>query len=109
MHVPENWGFLMFSEKNMDSDIKTNESKRIIVEQTLYALFRKISFKDLKYLNNLKINSKINFENIVFNNSNISCNFIKTKSGFIISASDFENNIKLSISEDGLIKKLTND
>jgi len=109
MHVPENWGFLIFSEKNMGSETNNNYSKRIIVEQTLYALFRKVSFKELRYLKDLKNHSQINFENIIFNNTEISCNFLKTKTGFIINAYDSNNNIKLSISENGLIKNLTND
>ena len=109
MHVPENWGFLVFSEKNLGSNISFNHSKKLIVEQTLYALFRKVSFKEFRYLNDLKNNSQINFENIVYNNREISCNFLKTETGFIINAYDYNNNIKLSISENGLIKNLTND
>ena len=109
MHVPENWGFLVFSEKNLGSNISFNHSKKLIVEQTLYALFRKVSFKEFRYLKDLKNNSQINFENIVYNNREISCNFLKTETGFIINAYDYNNNIKLSISENGLIKNLTND
>ena len=109
MHVPENWGFLVFSEKNLGSNISFNHSKKLIVEQTLYALFRKVSFKEFRYLKDLKNNSQINFENIIYNNREISCNFLKTETGFIINAYDYNNNIKLSISENGLIKNLTND
>ena len=109
MHVPENWGFLIFSDKNLGFNKSFSHSKKIIVEQTLYALFRKVSFKELRHLKDLKNNSQINFENIIFNNTEISCNFLKTEKGFVINAYNYKNNIKLSISEDGLIKNLTND
>ena len=105
MHVPENWGFLTFSNSN--SEVKENyeTSNEINTEQVLYAFFRKITFKELKYLKELKENEEIQFETIIFNNQEISCSFLKTESGYIISAIDKKNNIKFSISQDGLIKK----
>jgi hypothetical protein len=80
-------------------------SNEINTEQVLYAFFRKITFKELKYLKELKENEEIQFETIIFNNQEISCSFLKTESGYIISAIDKKNNIKFSISQDGLIKK----
>jgi hypothetical protein len=72
-------------------------------------LFRKISFNELKHLQNIGTNKKIKFENIITNNQEISCNFLKTENGFIITVIDIKNNIRLSISENGLIKKYKND
>ena len=109
MHIPENWGFLQFSENSLDSKISYQNSKEIITEQVLYAFFRKVSFKELKYLKDLKNNSKINFQPILFDNRKISCSFLKTESGFIITAEDYKNNVEFSISESGIIKDLNND
>ncbi len=109
MHVPENWGFLKFSYDNFDFKKNNNNSLEIYAEQVLYALFRKISFNELKHLQNIGTNKKIKFENIITNNQEISCNFLKTENGFIITVIDIKNNIRLSISENGLIKKYKND
>ncbi|MBT7984264.1 MAG: carbohydrate-binding family 9-like protein [Flavobacteriaceae bacterium] len=98
MHIPENWGYLIFSENNSNYIIPKEE----IPKQILYALFREVSFGDLKYLKKLKHETFINFEIKEYNNRNISCNFLKTEDGFILSV--FEGKIKFSINESGKIK-----
>ena len=109
MHVPENWGFLQFSNKGFEIKKNYENSYEIITQQVLYALFRKVSFKELKYLKDLKTNQELKFETIIVNNQEISCNFLKTETGFLITAIDYKNNIKISISENGLIKNIKND
>ena len=109
MHVPENWGFIQFSNKNFEIKKNYQNSNQRVTERILYALFRKISFKDLKHLKELKKNKELKFETIIVNNQEISCNFLKTENGFLITANDYKNNIKISISENGLIKNLDND
>ena len=103
MHVPENWGFLIFSDKNYEYTV----SKKIITEQTLYALFREISFGSLKHLKKSKKNNFIRFKVIEFNNRKISCNFLKTENGFQLEASN--GNIKMPIDQSGKIKNLNYD
>ena len=109
MHVPENWGFLQFSNKDFEIKKNYENSNEIITQQVLYALFRKVSFKELKYLSDLKTNQELKFETIIMNNQEISCIFLKTENGFNITAIDKENGVKISISENGLIKNIKND
>ena len=103
MHIPENWGFLIFSDENHEHTV----SEKIITEQTLYALFREISFGSLKHLKKSKKNNFIRFKEIEFNNRKISCNFLKTENGFRLEASD--GNIKIYIDQSGKIKNLNYD
>ena len=97
MHLPENWGYLIFSENNYKYTIPEEE----ITKQMLYALFREVSFGNLKYLKNSKSDTFINFKIKEFDNKENSCNFLKTKNGFILSITD--GNIKFSINESGKI------
>ena len=97
MHLPENWGYLVFSENNYEY-LKPKEE---IPKHILYALFREVSFGNLKYLKNLNTNTFINFK-LKDNNKKISCNFLKTDKGFTLSIKD--GNIKFSIDETGKIK-----
>ena len=103
MHVPENWGFLIFSERHFEYELPQN----ITTEQTLYTLFREIAFGSLKELKHEEIGYYTQFEEIELNNLKISCNFLKTKEGFEINASD--GNINLFIDQSGKIKKLNHD
>ena len=103
MHVPENWGFLIFSERHFEYELPQN----ITTEQTLYTLFREIAFGSLKELKQEEIGYYTQFEEIELNNLKISCNFLKTKEGFEINASD--GNINLFIDQSGKIKKLNHD
>ena len=97
MHLPENWGYLVFSENNYKYTMPEEE----ITKQMLYALFREVSFGNLKYLKNSKSDTFINFKIKEFDNKENSCNFLKTKNGFILSVTD--GNIKFSINESGKI------
>ncbi len=103
MHVPENWGFLIFSKRHFEYELPQN----ITTEQTLYTLFREIAFGSLKELKQEEIGYYTQFEEIELNNLKISCNFLKTKEGFEINASD--GNINLFIDQSGKIKKLNHD
>ena len=49
MHIPENWGYLIFNDYEIDNhSLKTD----LELEHTLYAVFREVKFGYLKYLNN---------------------------------------------------------
>jgi hypothetical protein len=98
MHVPENWGYLVFSEKNE----VFNMTNKLITQHILYTVFREITFGNLKYLKNLEANTSIEFKDFEYRNTKISCNFLKTKDGYVIELINGEYNF--SIDETGKIK-----
>ena len=98
MHVPENWGYLVFSE----NDEVFNMTNKLITQHILYTVFREITFGNLKYLKNLEANTSIEFKDFEYRNIKISCNFLKTEDGYIIELNDNEYNF--SIDETGKIK-----
>ena len=98
MHVPENWGYLVFSE----NDEVFNMTNKLITQHILYTVFREITFGNLKYLKNLETNTSIEFKDFEYRNIKISCNFLKTEDGYIIELNDDEYNF--SIDETGKIK-----
>lgn len=98
MHVPENWGYLVFSE----NDEVFNMTNKLITQHILYTVFREITFGNLKYLKNLEANTSIKFKDFEYRNIKISCNFLKTEDGYVIELNDGEHNF--SIDETGKIK-----
>jgi hypothetical protein len=98
MHVPENWGYLVFSE----NDGVFNMTNKLITQHILYAVFREITFGNLKYLKNLEANTSIEFKDFEYRNIKISCNFLKTEDGYVIELNDGEYNF--TIDETGKIK-----
>ena len=98
MHVPENWGYLVFSENNE----VFNMTNKLITQHILYTVFREITFGNLKYLKNLEANTSIEFKDFEYRNIKISCNFLKTEDGYVIELNDGEYNF--SIDETGKIK-----
>ena len=103
MHIPENWGYLIFSDNSLEKQI--SYSTDIELEQTLYAIFREIKFGSLKKLINLKRGSKIEFSPEKFNKKTIFSSFQKTNNGFIIQAKYKTGLIKYSIDQSGLINR----
>ena len=98
MHVPENWGYLVFSE----NDEVFNMTNKLITQHILYTVFREITFGNLKYLKNLEANTSIEFKDFEYRNTTISCNFLKTEDGYVIELINGEYNF--SIDETGKIK-----
>ena len=98
MHVPENWGYLVFSE----NDEVFNMTNKLITQHILYTVFREITFGNLKYLKNLEANTSIEFKDFEYRNIKISCNFLKSEDCYIIELNDDEYNF--SIDETGKIK-----
>ena len=98
MHVPENWGYLVFSE----NDEVFSMTNKLITKHILYTVFREITFGNLKYLKNLEANTSIEFKDFEYRNIKISCNFLKTENGYVIKLNDGEYNF--SIDETGKIK-----
>ena len=103
MHIPENWGFIYFNDKNeinTDFDLKID----IKTEQYGYALFEKIKYKELKYLNDIRIDERIQFNSKSLKNNNISAEFIKTKDGFQIKCKNQIDDFIYTINQEGIIK-----
>jgi len=103
MHIPENWGFIYFNnveENNKYFDLKTD----LLTEQYGYAIFEKIKYKELKYLNDKKIDERIKFNSNSLKNNNISAEFIKTKDGFLIKCKNQIDNFIYTINQEGIIK-----
>ena len=98
MHVPENWGYLVFSE----NDEIFNMTNKLITQHILYTVFREITFGNLKYLKNLEANTSIEFKDFEYRNIKISCNFLKTEDGYVIELINGE--YEFSIDETGKIK-----
>ena len=98
MHVPENWGYLVFSENNE----VFNMTNKLITQHILYTVFREITFGNLKYLKNLEANTSIEFKDFEYRNIKISCNFLKTEDGYVIELINGEYDF--SIDETGKIK-----
>ncbi len=103
MHIPENWGFIYFNdkhEKNTNFDLKID----IKTEQYGYALFEKIKYRELKYLNDKAIDERIQFNSKSLKNNNISAEFIKTKDGFLIKCKNQIDDFIYTINQEGIIK-----
>ena len=104
MHMPENWGYIQFSDNNNSSKIEFKHKGDVLSEQIIYALFRKIAFKDLKNLKNLNSGTEIYFKPIEINDKKINIKFLKTYSGFNLKANN--KNIEYSINENGLLNEI---
>ena len=102
MHIPENWGYLIFNDYEIDNhSLKTD----LELEHTLYAVFREVKFGYLKYLNNEEEGTYVEFESEKINGKTIFSNFLKTKDGFTISTNFKIGVLEYSIDQSGLIKR----
>ena len=107
MHLPENWGYIQFSENNPKNKIDFQHKTDVISEQITYALFRKIAFHDLKHLKDTIVGTQIKFEPITILDKTINATYLKTFTGFNLKTEN--KNTIYTISENGLIhrKKIT--
>jgi len=105
MHLPENWGYIQFSDNHPTSPIPFKHQTDIITEQVTYALFRSIAFKKLKYLKLKEPGFQIQFEPIKIKQETIHASFLKTHTGFTIQTQNRKKNSSYSISETGLIQR----
>ena len=82
MHEPEKWGYLQFTEAPSSKGIVFTKDKDLKLKQTLFALFRKTRYGDLKYL--LKHNYGFTQQlNITYTKEKtIPVSFYKTNMGF---------------------------
>lgn len=110
MHLPENWGYIHFSDNNPTEQIEFKHQTDVLTEQVTYALYRNIAFKKLNYLKKEKTGFQVQFEPIKINKETINASFLKTHTGFTLQTQNTQKNILYSISENGLIhrKKINN-
>lgn len=110
MHLPENWGYIQFSDSTPISPIEFKHQTDVLTEQVTYALFRSIAFKKLKYLKQKEPGFQIQFEPIKIAQETINASFLNTHTGFTIQTQNSKKNSTYSISENGLIqRKKTNN
>ena len=105
MHLPENWGYIQFSDNKPTQQIAFEHQTDVLTEQITYALFRNIAFKKLKYLKQEKVGFQIEFDPIKVNQEVINASFLKTHTGFTLQTQNSKKTIVYSISENGLIHR----
>jgi hypothetical protein len=109
MHLPENWGYIHFTNNNTNAPIKFEHQTDVLTEQITYALYRSIAFKKLKYLKQKAPGFQIEFEPIKIKQETINASFLKTHTGFTIQTKNRKKDIIYSISETGLIQRKKNN
>jgi hypothetical protein len=110
MHLPENWGYIQFSDNKTNQPIDFVHKTDVLTEQITYALYRAIAFKKLNYLKQEKAGFQIQFEPIKIEQERINASFLKTHTGFTIQTKNSKKDITYSINETGLIhRKKTNN
>lgn len=107
MHLPENWGYIQFSDDKANQQIDFKHQTDVVTEQITYALYRKIAFKDLKYLKKKTPGFKTKMT-LSQRNKNLQATFLKTYTGFNIQVVNTETKMEYRISETGLIQRKNN-
>ena len=108
MHLPENWGYIQFSDNNTSHPIDFKHQTDVLTEQATYALFRAISFKKLSYLKKEPVGTLIDFAPINIGKEIIYATFLKTHTGFTIQTENSKKDMRYTISEQGLIQRKKN-
>lgn len=105
MHLPENWGYIHFTDNKPSSPIEFQHQTDVLSEQITYGLYRKIAFKNLKNLKKEPVGTKIEFDPIKIENTIINATFLKTYTGFNLQTQNLSSNLEYRISENGLIHR----
>ena len=106
MHIPENWGYLIFVDPNETHPDTELIFSGIELEQTAYAIFRKVMFGELRHLKDLNLKDKIEFKTFKINNLKIISNFRTTEKGFEIQVQNREDMKNLyTIKQNGILSK----
>lgn len=105
MHLPENWGYIQFSDLAPSYKVDFVHQTDVLAEQMTYALYRKIAFGELKQLKLKPAKTEIIFENIIFGEKKLDAIFLKTYSGFEVKTINKDSNIEYIISENGLLRR----
>ncbi|MEE9407308.1 MAG: carbohydrate-binding family 9-like protein [Polaribacter sp.] len=105
MHLPENWGYIQFSDNFPSEKINFIHKTDVLTEQITYALYRKIAFTNFKGLKLKPTGTEIHFKTITIKDKNISATFLKTYTGFNLKTINKATNIEYLISENGLLHR----
>ena len=103
MHIPENWGYIQFSEKSASKKVAFLAKTNIIAEQISYALFREINLGELKYLKEKEAGFITTFNTLKYDTVSIKASFLKTFAGFTILTKNEKQDREYIIKEDGVI------
>ena len=105
MHIPENWGFLIFTDYKKSFNEDEKNILDVEVKQTAYAIFREVMFGDLNYLRKMNPSTEIKFETIKLNGKELISNFKKTKKDFEIEVREKANfNRSYIIKQNGVLQ-----
>ncbi len=107
MHLPENWGYIQFSDNKTTQQISFKHKTDVVTEQITYALYREIAFKNLTYLKKKAPGFKTNLI-LSQSNKNLQATFLKTYTGFNVQVVNTATNMEYRISETGLIQRKNN-
>ncbi|MFD2568502.1 carbohydrate-binding family 9-like protein [Pseudotenacibaculum haliotis] len=105
MHLPENWGYIHFTDNVPTNPIEFKHQTDALTEQVTYALYRKIAFKDLKHLKKEKVGTQFEFEPIEVQGITVNASFLKTHTGFTLQTQNTQKNTVYTINETGLIRR----
>ncbi|MFY0630302.1 MAG: carbohydrate-binding family 9-like protein [Flavobacteriaceae bacterium] len=105
MHIPENWGYIQFSDNKPSSPVQFQHQTDVLSEQITYALYRKIAFKNLRHLKKEAVGTMIEFDPIKIEDTIIHATFLKTYTGFNLRMQNIAKNLEYRISENGLIRR----
>lgn len=103
MHEPEKWGFLQFTESPSNEKITFIEDIDLEVKQTLFALFRKTRFGELKYLLNESFGATKKMNVLYKKDKTIQATFFKTNFGFEYKVTSILTNKTYAINHEGVL------
>ncbi|NBS18397.1 MAG: carbohydrate-binding family 9-like protein [Flavobacteriia bacterium] len=104
MHLPEHWGYIEFSESPHPDGSWTYKTDYRI-EQILYAVFRKIAYKEYTHLKNKTAGTKTQIVLPGFENDNLHITLLNTFSGFDLSLTHTPTGTVYTINEKGYIQR----
>ena len=105
MHLPENCGYIHFSDNDPMDKIMFQHQTDVLTEQVTYAIYRKIAFTDLKYLLQKPVGFETMLAPIQIQGRTIKAWFLKTHTGFSLGSANSMENMFYTINESGLIQR----
>ena len=105
MHLPENWGYIHFTDNPPTQKIEFQHQTDALTEQVVYAIYRKVAFKDLKYLKETPAGFEVDLEPIKIQDQTIEFTFLKTFTGFNLAATNLKGDMQYFINETGLLQR----
>lgn len=106
MHLPENWGYVQFSDFLPGNDVGFSEPPDLISRQVLFTLLRQVDRGNLHHLKNLEPYSEQAFMPFEANGQSFDALFVKTHTGFEMKLTNKDIGKTFVINEIGQIKEL---